>query len=94
MSKDQSVETKWRYFRGGEANRIYRCPANGKRIRDQAISDVHLLWRDGSWREGHRHEVVSEMLKGWFVEQTDEISEDEMNELVERWQVDGWPEDY
>jgi hypothetical protein len=94
MSEDQSVETKWRYFRGGEANRVYRCPANGKPIKYQAISDVHLLWRDGLWREGRQPAVMREMFKGWFVEQTDEISEDEMNGLVERWQVEGWPEEY
>jgi hypothetical protein len=94
MSNDQSGETKWRYFRGGEADRIYRCPANGRKIEKQAISDVHLLWRDGSWREGHRHAVIREMLKGWFAEQTDEISETEMVELVERWRVEGWPKGY
>jgi hypothetical protein len=95
MSKDQPIETKWRYFGRdsgtGRIYEIYRCPPNGKRIAEQALTDVHLLLRDGSWRRNMRETLVDEIVTGWFSERDDEISEAQLEELRRRWQAEGWP---
>jgi hypothetical protein len=86
--------TAWRYFlcsAEGSADAIYRCPANGKKIEDQTITDVYLLLSDGSWRPGGKWKLINEMCRGWFSEEDDEISEEKAQELCRTWQAGTWP---
>jgi hypothetical protein len=69
----------WRYFRRdtevATLYGLYRCPANGKRIFEQKLEDVHIYRQDGSWLGSQRNGLVDAELKGWFDPAQDEISE-------------------
>jgi len=85
----------WRYFgRSGETARIfeiYRWPANGKGLARQHLEDVHLLSTDGAWKPNFRERLLRDLYRGWFDEDADELTEEEMKALIEKWRRDGWP---
>jgi hypothetical protein len=85
----------WRYFGrssgGAKVFEIYRWPANGLRLDKQKIEDVQLLRKDGTWAENFRETLMRELFDGWFDEETDEMSAEQVNALFEKWQQSGWP---
>ncbi len=97
MNSEQSNHLKWRYFgrvspTTGQVFEIYRCPANAKRIQDQEMEEVQLLFNDGVWRPNFRQNLYAEMCNGYFSETQDELSEEEAQNYVKSWQAAGkWP---
>jgi hypothetical protein len=88
--------TAWRYFGlssdTSKIFEIYRCPANGKRVEHQKLQDVYVvLLSDGSWRPNMKRWLLDEILKGWFHEKEEEISEQRMQELYSTWRAGTWP---
>jgi len=88
---------EWRYFgRTAGLDRIleiYRCPSNGKSLFEQDERAIQRIRRSGSWEFdpiGERA-IANEEATGWFDEETNEISEDEANELIEKWRQNSWP---
>ncbi len=81
---------EWRYFRWSRTARyqLYRFPANGKDLFRQKLDDVEIYRQDGSWHGGQREHLIDEVLKGWFDEGQDEISEEQavllMSEISDR----------
>ncbi len=97
MSDEQSSAAGWRYFgRDSRVGRgiieIYRCPDNGSPLTKQRLEDIHLLLKDGTWRTNMRNVLIDELLKGWFDEVDDEISEQEALSNYRAWLTSGqWP---
>jgi hypothetical protein len=97
MSDEQSTATGWRYFGrdsrvGNGVIEIYRCPSNGKPVHQQRLEDVHLLLKDGTWRTNMRNALNDELLKGWFDEADDELSEQQAISYYQAWLASGrWP---
>lgn len=85
-----------RYFgRTGGVGRvlaIYRLPAD---IYDGTLDFEHfesmeVLLASGEWKKGDHERVERDWMSGWFGED-DEISEEEVQALREKWSVEGWP---
>jgi hypothetical protein len=85
-----------RYFgRTGGVGRIlaiYRVPAelyDGK-LDLEHFASMELLLVSGVWKKGDNERIERDWMTGWFGED-DEINEDEMQALLEKWNVEGWP---
>ena len=87
---------RWRYFGRtggfGEPFEIYRIPANQKQFAEQSRLDVQRLRRDGRWEYDPNDEGIwREVFLGGLSEHDDELSEDEVNQLFQKWLSEGWP---
>jgi hypothetical protein len=76
----------FRYFRRtsevGTLYGLYRCPKNGRSLRQQALADVEIYRQDGTWLDSQRERLWEAEVSGWFDETSDEISEDQASQLM------------
>jgi|LakMenEpi03Aug12_release.lakeMendotaPanAssembly.Ray.scaffolds.fasta_scaffold626078_2 hypothetical protein len=93
MGEEVEKKPEWRYFlRDYELEEVYLWPNNGKKLHQQKLEDVQLLFEDGSWNSNYRERLLDVTIKGWFAETQDEISEQEAMSLYEKWKKAGkWP---
>ncbi|MBI3228832.1 MAG: hypothetical protein HYZ45_01160 [Burkholderiales bacterium] len=89
-------EKKYRYFgrHGGTAKvlAIYRLPAaqlDGM-FDFKHFRIMELLQYDGSWISGDTDSAEADWMHGWF-DETDELSEEYVLALSQKWRVSGWP---
>jgi hypothetical protein len=77
----------WRYFAWtggtGKSLKIFRWPANDKKLHEQELADVQVFDPDGNWRANQREWLFREMMSGWF-DESDEISAQEAQALMAR----------
>jgi hypothetical protein len=81
-----SVSPAYRYFYTtsglGRRTGIFRCPANGKTLLDQTMSDVERLTEDESWRPNQREFLRREMDRGHFDETDNELTLEQMRSIM------------
>lgn len=90
---DDAEKPEWRYFlRDNELLEIYRCPKNGKRLDQQRLEDVWIRNEDGTWSSNMMSRILDVIMKGWFNETTDEITEQQATDYYQKWKKSGkWP---
>lgn len=81
----QSLDPSFRYFEQsrGLGSQLYRFPANGKNLYEQAHADVEVYKGFGRWSGNHKMRLVDEDLKGWFDEKQDELSLEDALKLMQ-----------
>jgi hypothetical protein len=86
----------WRYFGRtggmGDIGDIYRISAeffDGK-LNFRSFDHMERLQPDGSWAKGQNDVVEKDWVHGWFG-RADEISSEDVEQLVSKWRVEGWP---
>lgn len=85
----------WRYFENtdetGDDYELYRCPNNGKRLREQDTKDVQICLQSGEWLPGQKARIIHAMMSGGFVERDNELTEEQALAFIEKWQKTEWP---
>lgn len=85
---------KWQYFGLSGAKgiyEIYRRPYSDEKISIADVNKLERLRKNGEWiNDPDDRAVFDEMRSGWF-DFNDEISEEQMKQLVEEWKKTRWP---
>ena len=93
------MSSQWQYFglsgpsESGPAEiyEIYRRPYSDEKIGIADVNKLERLRSNGEWVNDPNDRVVfDEMRSGWFDYQ-DEISEEKVKQLIEKWKTKGWP---
>ena len=81
---DKELDQNHRYFQQTRVAKpdIYRWPANGKPLEEQATSDVERYIGNGRWQNFQRNRLLDEMMKGWFDDVQDEVTREQALALM------------
>jgi len=82
----QKLDPNYRYFEHsrGVGSTVYRWPNNGLPLEKQDISAVERFLKDGRWVGSQRERLMDELFKGWFDEESDQISTQKALDIMKK----------